>query len=138
MKSITTGMISMNKKSYILSYCKLSSLLLNKENYLPISSAGNNTPIICEWHDLCLENIVIMTRMEWKFDTLGFPVPQYNPPVIRSWYQNVTICTEAYSVHTASVLIKLCVNTKSKNKILKHKTIARIRLWDLNFESPAI
>lgn len=94
---------------------------LEQMKYLPICRTGDNGSIICARHDLCLKNVVIMTWMKWKLDTPSFPIPKYNPPVIWSWNQNVTICIEAYSVHTTFVLFQLPVEIKSKHKILEHK-----------------
>lgn len=91
--------------------------------YLSIRSTSDNASIIGVRHHLCLENIVLVTRMERQLNFPSLPVPENNPPIIRTRHQNVTICIEAYSVHTTSVLFQLRELFKSKHKILKTHNI---------------
>jgi len=69
-------------------------------------------------HDLGLENIVTVTRMERVFDRASLPVPQNNPPIVRTGHQNVPISVEADSVDTTPVLLQFPEHIKSKDKIL--------------------
>ena len=80
---------------------------MNKKKYLSISSTGDNGTIMRVRHDLGLENIVRMTRMEGESNAASFPVPENNPTIIGTRDQNVTICIEAHSVDTTSVLLQI-------------------------------
>jgi len=91
---------------------------LTESRYLSISSTGDNASILRVRHDLGLENIVGVTRMEREFNTASLPVPENNPPIIRTRHQNVPISIEADSVDTTSVLGKFPEHIKSKDKIL--------------------
>ena len=55
---------------------------MNKKKYLSISSTGDNGTIMRVRHELGLENIVRMTRMEGEFNAASFPVPENNPPIV--------------------------------------------------------
>lgn len=90
----------------------------NKSSYLSIGGTGNNASIISIWHDFCLKDIVMMTWMEWKRNFPSFPGPEYDPSVIRTWYDYITISIEANRIHTAPVLLQLPEYIKPEHKIL--------------------
>lgn len=115
LNKVGTSTILMKHK-YPTSYC----YCFGQMKYLPVCSTSDNAPIICVWHDLCLKNIVSMTRMKRELFMPRLPIPEYNTLVIRSRNQNITTCIEAYSIDTASVLCQLPVEIQAAHKILGH------------------
>ena len=80
---------------------------------LSISRRGDNAAIVRERHELGLENIVAMARIERELDGGSIPIPEYNLPVIRTRHKDISIGIEAYSVDTTLMLLELLVETKS-------------------------
>ncbi|KAF7810753.1 DDB1- and CUL4-associated factor 8 [Senna tora] len=98
------------------------------------NASDSDMPVIPKWisqgelnENTFLDLSIIFTpkivnfKMERQLNMPSLPVPEDNPPVIRTRHQNVTISIEVYSVYTTSVLFQLPVNIKSKDKILKYK-----------------
>jgi hypothetical protein len=87
--------------------------------YLTISRARDDAAVIGKVHELCVEHVIAVARVEREGRQRLLPVPQRDGPVVRPGEEQAPVRVEAQGVDAAPVLPQPLLYVERMHKVLR-------------------